>query len=368
MPLSLVESTAFRELMSKAQPSFQMPSRKHLSQKLIPERASSVQDRLKKALLEAKSVCLTIDLWSSRDMRSFIGITGHYIENFILHTIMLACNRFKGRHTADNIQATFEETVSEYGIGQKVLTVVTDNAANMVKAFSLPGYEELSDEDEENHGNGEDTSAQEDIDCPETTEEDMECIMIEHVPCFAHTLQLVVRDGLKQAKPLHSVIAKASRLVAHVRKSTHATELFADFNRLQMANDTRWNSQLKMLRSIIQVPSEVMDKLNFHGKLGAYEIRLITEICEILLPFEEATDEVQGDNIVTSSKVIICVRGLRQELATLSETYNCKLVKALQDSLETRLGRYENMPSFRLAAVLDPRYKLDWCANSEEQE
>ena len=52
---------------------------------------------------------------------------------------MLAYNLFKGRHIADNIQAIFE----------KILTVVTNNAATMVKAFSLYVYEELSDEDEE---------------------------------------------------------------------------------------------------------------------------------------------------------------------------------------------------------------------------
>ncbi len=92
----------------------------------------------------------------------------------------------------------------------------------------------------EQHENKEDTSVQEDNDCLENTEQDMECIMIrEHVNCVAHTLQLVVWDGLKQVKPFHSVIATASRLVAHVRKSTYATELFADSNHLQMAKD-KW--------------------------------------------------------------------------------------------------------------------------------
>ncbi len=71
-----------------------------------------------------------------------------------------------------------------------------------------------------------------------------------------------------------------------------------------MANNTRGNSQLKMFHSILQVPSDAVDKLNFYGKLGAHEIRLI-KICEILLPLEEASDQVQGDNIVTSSKAII---------------------------------------------------------------
>ncbi len=84
-----------------------MPSRKHLSQTLIPERASSVQDHIKKAHREVKYVYLTIDLWSSHDMQSFIGITTHYTDSLTLHTIILACSCFKDCHTADDIQATF---------------------------------------------------------------------------------------------------------------------------------------------------------------------------------------------------------------------------------------------------------------------
>jgi hypothetical protein len=55
---------------------------------------------------------------------------------------MLACKRFKGRHTAENIRHEYEEMVSSYEIGNKITTIVTDNASNMTKAFnfSLPGY------------------------------------------------------------------------------------------------------------------------------------------------------------------------------------------------------------------------------------
>jgi hypothetical protein len=57
---------------------------------------------------------------------------------------MLACKRFKGRHTAENIRHEYEEMVSSYEIGHKITTIVTDNASNMIKDFnfSLPGYVE----------------------------------------------------------------------------------------------------------------------------------------------------------------------------------------------------------------------------------
>ena len=42
--------------------------------------------------------------------------------------------------------------------------------------------------------------------------------------CFAHTLQLCIKDGLKPATALLSTIQEAVKLVKHVKKSTMATE------------------------------------------------------------------------------------------------------------------------------------------------
>ena len=94
MPLSIVESKAFRHLMGTAQPQFTMPSRKHLREKLIPEAAGDVMKDLLSKLDKTEDLALTLDIWTSRDMRSFIGITGHFVEDYHLNNIMLACHRF----------------------------------------------------------------------------------------------------------------------------------------------------------------------------------------------------------------------------------------------------------------------------------
>ncbi|KAG7168750.1 hypothetical protein Hamer_G026071 [Homarus americanus] len=72
------------------------------------------------------------------------------------------------------------------------------------------------------------------------------------------------------------------------------------------------------------------------------------------------THQIQGQNMVTSSLAVNCVRGLRAALARLHEVYKSKLVYVLQSSTETRLNKFESMEAFQLAATLDPRYKLDW--------
>ena len=60
-----------------------------------------------------------------------------------------------------------------------------------------------------------DSSDDEDGDCDDNSIEDIDKDIHDrlplHLPCFAHTLQLVVRDGLKEAgQHLKTVISKAA--------------------------------------------------------------------------------------------------------------------------------------------------------------
>jgi hypothetical protein len=112
MPLSVVDSPQFQHLIVILDQRYQIPSRKHLSLKLLPDESNEKQNKVKTCLQQAPSVCLTLDLWSNRQMIDFLGMTAHFIQNWTLHSVMLACKRFTGRHTAKNIRHEYEETVS----------------------------------------------------------------------------------------------------------------------------------------------------------------------------------------------------------------------------------------------------------------
>ena len=60
---------------------------------------------------------------------------------------MVMCKRFRGSHCAENIHEMFEDTIAPYHLTQRIPAIVTDNAANMVKEFSLPGMEILDEAD-----------------------------------------------------------------------------------------------------------------------------------------------------------------------------------------------------------------------------
>uniref|UniRef100_A0A1X7V7H8 Uncharacterized protein n=1 Tax=Amphimedon queenslandica TaxID=400682 RepID=A0A1X7V7H8_AMPQE len=123
-----------------------------------------------------------------------------------------------------------------------------------------------------------------------------------------------------------------------------------------------------MLRSVLAVPSDIVDKIDIANKPTAHEIKLMHDLCTILKPFEEATNASQGQNIITSSQVIIIIRTLREELGALSRVYKSRLLSTLKHSIDTRLSKYEHMECFQLATVLDPHFKLDWCTDREVED
>ena len=98
-----------------------------------------------------------------------------------------------------------------------------------------------------------------------------------------------------------------------------------------------------------------------------HERKILEDLVEILTPFQEATDFAQGENVITSSVVIPCIRGLHKSLESLSVKYNSRILLALVKSVDNRMAKYESRQLFILASTLDPRFKLRWFSGDDEE-
>ncbi|CAF1154946.1 unnamed protein product [Brachionus calyciflorus] len=83
---------------------------------------------------------------------------------------------------------------------------------------------------------------------------------VHRVSCSAHTLQLVVKDGLAKSSEISQIVAK---ICNKVHKSTIYSEILEEVKKkkISSSNVTRWNSQLKMIESILNIPVGVMEKI-----------------------------------------------------------------------------------------------------------
>ena len=227
-PLSRVEDPAFRSLLKTAQSSYQMPSRKYLSTKLLPAKTATLQQHATDKLKQVTVVSLTVDIWSSKSMRAYIVMTAHYINTFQPQSVMLACQRFRASHTAESILSSYQQIINNFDIDTKVFAVITDNEANLLKAFVIlhgtpTDYHNDDDDDEDDGDDMVVTDACDDLDH-----------LLKHIPCFLHTLQLVVKDGLREMGAASTVITKASEPVSHGRHSCLASDLLEGELKLQV--------------------------------------------------------------------------------------------------------------------------------------
>lgn len=140
MPMATVERTGLKKFSSTVLSDVIMPSRRTLMRNMN-ELYKTEKKKLISKLQEVKYVSRTADLWSSHN-RGFLGMTVHYVDLLTLDRVShtLICRRFEHRHTGQRIAQKIAEVLKEFGITDKVVNFITDNAANMVKAFSfLPG-------------------------------------------------------------------------------------------------------------------------------------------------------------------------------------------------------------------------------------
>ena len=131
-----------------------------------------------------------------------------------------------GSHSSDKLLNEYEAIIAQYDIQDKVVRLVTDNASNNVKAFGsliVPGFEtyfkessdEFTDEENESEDDGDEKSDGEGTNGDEIYcdyNKSFENNELLRIPCFIHTLQLVVSDGFRESNCIKAAMAKVSSI------------------------------------------------------------------------------------------------------------------------------------------------------------
>ena len=228
-PFSIVEDEGFRYYSRLMNPSYSLPSRSTVTRTIMPHLYEKTLSSTKEQMLEASAVCLTTDGWTSSTNQSYIAYTAHFInDQYDLKSCLLECSPYTDRHTAENLRDELYRVTSEWNIKDKIVAVVSDNAADITAAIRLTGWT--------------------------------------HLPCFAHTFNLVVQEGLKQIKHVQD---KVKAVVEYFHRSTVASEKLKLIQRqmgvkeLKLKQDvvTRWNSTFHMMARFIDQKEAIVSTL-----------------------------------------------------------------------------------------------------------
>ena len=162
-------------------------------------------------------MALTADVWTDRHMHAFLGVTVHTFLDGMLESHLLVFKALSGSHTGQKIADEMDAKVRDFGVKDKVVIVVTDNASNMLKAMCL--FFPLPDDSRQNDAaHVDDTELWKDL--PDEEAEVAISDMGSRIACFCHSIQLVVRGGLeKTAAVVRPAIAKVSKLTSVIHQS-----------------------------------------------------------------------------------------------------------------------------------------------------
>ena len=182
-PFSIVDGSGFKNFCSKMNPDYVLKSRNTYRSKAVSAHAQAVS-KLKSILERASDLSITTDLWTSNKQEAYISITAHWLDDALnMQHAILATPEMPEAHTGVNIADRIRRLLCEFGIENKVAAYVADNGSNVVKALDELGGPRLG--------------------------------------CFAHTLQLAVKVGLR-VRRVRALRTSAKHLVKRFKKSSKA--------------------------------------------------------------------------------------------------------------------------------------------------
>ena len=332
-PFSVVHDTGFNRLIKTLEPRYVLPSRKYFSESIVSDIKEKINAKLAEMLIGVPYVSLTTDIWSSSSAQeSLISLTAHWVTaDFNRVSAVLHAHRFDGSHTGEYICKKLEGMLKNWGISKtRVHLIIHDNTSNMMKASREAGLPSMG--------------------------------------CFAHTLQLVVNEGVLSQRAVIDILAISRKIVGHFKHSTLAyhrlneiqDKLSMDKHRLVQDEPTRWNSSLYMLQSIytqkmaLAAYATEYDSINM---LTTHQLELVRKIIAVLEPVEEITKLISTD-AASASVLIPLLRALEKSLSKHHDDSGIQTMKSeMLSSLKRRYADVEEREELIIATTMDPRYK-----------
>ncbi|XP_065642406.1 zinc finger BED domain-containing protein 6-like [Hydra vulgaris] len=221
-------------------------------------------------------------------------------------------------HTATNLVNFMNESLERWGLLEKLNVVIRNNARNIVSAMEVGKFT--------------------------------------NIPCFAHTLQLVVKDGCLDNECISLLTATCRRIVGYFNHSVKSYKLLKlsqetlGLPKYSIIQDepTRWNGTFYMLNRLIEQKDAILlvtprfpSATRQNKELSNGEWDSVVPLVAALKVFEEVTLTASSSK-VTTSEVIPIINAVNMSTDRIKDYGNFK--ESLCQSLHRRYGDCENEP------------------------
>ncbi|XP_056022020.1 E3 SUMO-protein ligase ZBED1-like [Ostrea edulis] len=338
-PLSIVDNKHFREFVTELDPRYSLPTRKHFSDKIIPQLYCETKEKVLNDIKKADSIALTTDSWTSRMCQSYVTITVHFmLSDWDMQSYVLQTRHLDVSHTGVNIGQVLREAVREWGLPTETdIPLVTDNASNMDIAAKTADLQP-------------------------------------HIGCFAHTVNLACQRGLK-VPALGRLLGRIRKVVCFFHRSSTATavlkakqgQLSLTVHKLVQDVQTRWNSSFDMIqRYLEQEPAihaalsspEVKKPIKDIVTLSSNDISDAEQIMKVLEPLKTVTNIMCAEHTPTVSLIYPMKAVILENMS--ESVHDSNLVRdvkqAIRNDLIKRYSEEDTAEFLLMCAALDPRF------------
>ena len=125
-----------RAFLAVALPGYNPPHRAMIKAQLR-KRFLRHRQLLRYVFAKIPAIALTSDIWKNNRNTYFISVTAHFYDiNFNLISLTIGFRQFIGDHSAKRIRKYISHEIQSMKINNKICSITTDNATNVVKATS----------------------------------------------------------------------------------------------------------------------------------------------------------------------------------------------------------------------------------------
>ena len=165
-PGSIVEDRGFQEFIKVVDPKNIPPSRHTIMRDYLPGLYKNAAEELHSQLMRVEHCSIATDLWTSQATMGYLTVTCHFLtDDWKLESTVLDTVQIQDSHIAEKIGALLLNITV---ITDKICCAVTDNASNIVAAICHNKWN--------------------------------------HLPCFAHTLNLIVTNSLQDVPEVEALL------------------------------------------------------------------------------------------------------------------------------------------------------------------
>ncbi|XP_071993989.1 E3 SUMO-protein ligase ZBED1 isoform X1 [Engystomops pustulosus] len=341
-PASILDEPTFKALLKTMDPRYEIPSRKYICSRVLPEKYHTVRDVILKDLVDVLWCGISTDMWKSESQnRSYVTLFVHFLapgssNYFSLGSRCLKTLEVPEENKAEAITRVLYETFIEWGISSKVSGVTTDYSKDIIKACSL-------------------------LDIPID------------MPCVGQTFNKGIQQAFQLPK-LSALLSRCRKLLEYFQQSTVAMYMLCEKQKQQNAipcmlisdRVSWWGSTLGMLQRLKEQQFTIAgvlveDSNNHHLMLEASEWNIIEGLVDLLQPFKQVAEMLCMSKYPTISMVKPLLHMLLNTSLNIKDTDLKEISMAKEVIAKALSTAYQQTPEIdmflNIATFLDPRYK-----------